>query len=272
MNLLDVQTRLTLLGLSSGAADGTPGPLTDAGIEALFLHQHLGGYARWSRARRTVAAEQLICRMDGIDPGRIDGLAGPQTDHARQIWDARAATGKTAGVELWRDAPERVPAPAPAAAPTWMPRQTQAEVERHYGPIGKNQTTLILPYAMRIAWDTRTKVTKITCHEKVHDALRRALANVADAYGERLGPLGLDLFGGCLNVRRMRGGSAWSMHAWGIAIDIDPARNQLTWHRDRAQMAQPEYVRFVDLMQAEGALSLGRARDYDWMHFQFARF
>jgi hypothetical protein len=79
------------------------------------------------------------------------------------------------------------------------------------------------------------------------------------------------LFGGCLNVRRMRGGSAWSMHSWGIAFDFDPDRNQLRWGRDRAAFAKPEYNKWFELWEEEGAVSLGRVRNFDWMHVQFAR-
>ena len=98
------------------------------------------------------------------------------------------------------------------------------------------------------------------------------LVRVLDHYGpERIRELGLDLFGGCLNVRRMRGGSAWSVHAWGAALDFDPERNQLRWGRARARFARPEYEKWWALWEAEGFLSLGRARDFDWMHVQAAR-
>jgi hypothetical protein len=36
-------------------------------------------------------------------------------------------------------------------------------------------------------------------------------------------------------------------------------------------MAQPEYAPFLDLWEAEGFVSLGRARNFDWMHVQAAR-
>lgn len=83
--------------------------------------------------------------------------------------------------------------------------------------------------------------------------------------------IGLDLFGGSLNVRKMRGGSAYSMHSWGIAIDFDPERNQLKWGKDRARLAQPDAVPFWLEWEREGWLSLGRARDFDHMHVQAAR-
>ena len=69
----------------------------------------------------------------------------------------------------------------------------------------------------------------------------------------------------------MRGGSSWSMHSWGIAVDIDPDRNQLNMNRKEATLAKPVYDKFWQFVYDEGAISLGIERDYDWMHFQFAR-
>ena len=69
----------------------------------------------------------------------------------------------------------------------------------------------------------------------------------------------------------MRGGTQYSMHSWGIAIDFDPERNQLNWGRDRARLAAADCVPFWDIWEAEGWVSLGRARNFDWMHVQAAR-
>ena len=69
----------------------------------------------------------------------------------------------------------------------------------------------------------------------------------------------------------MRGGTRWSTHAWGIAIDYDPDRNQLKWGRDRAAFARPEYDAWWRLWEEEGWVSLGRTRNYDWMHVQAAK-
>lgn len=153
---------------------------------------------------------------------------------------------------------------------TIWPRQ--ADVPKFYGARGGNQSLLELPYAMRIAWDLRKTVKRISVHRKVHDSAARAFARIADTYSapERKA-LGLDLFGGCLNVRKMRGGSAWSMHSWGIAIDFDPARNQLNWGSDKARLADPDAEPFWQAWEDEGWLSLGRARNRDFMHVQAAR-
>jgi hypothetical protein len=61
------------------------------------------------------------------------------------------------------------------------------------------------------------------------------------------------------------------MHAWSIAIDFDPARNQLSWSHTRARLAKPDAVKFWEFWESEGWVSLGRAKDYDWMHIQAAR-
>jgi len=83
--------------------------------------------------------------------------------------------------------------------------------------------------------------------------------------------LKLDLWGGCLNVRRMRGGRKYSTHSWGIAVDYDPLHNRLKWGRDKALFARPEYNKWWEFWEKEGWVSLGRTRNFDWMHIQAAK-
>ena len=91
-------------------------------------------------------------------------------------------------------------------------------------------------------------------------------------YGEsKIRELRLDLYGGSFVKRKKRGGSTWSTHAWGIAVDFDPDKNQLQWGRDRAYFARPEYNDWWACWEAEGWVSLGKVANYDWMHIQAAR-
>ncbi|WP_407489443.1 M15 family metallopeptidase domain-containing protein [Elizabethkingia anophelis] len=88
--------------------------------------------------------------------------------------------------------------------------------------------TIDLPFPLRIAWDTNTKVNKLTCNKVIAEPLKVVFADILKAYGyDKIKELGIDLFGGCFNFRQMRGGSNYSVHSWGLAIDLDPSRNQL---------------------------------------------
>ena len=146
-------------------------------------------------------------------------------------------------------------------------------MDSFYGPKGTSQVSLILPYKMRIAWDLDSVISKFTCHEKVRESLERIFVRTLDHYGfEEIQRLRLDLFGGCLNVRKMRGSTtAWSIHSWGCAVDIDPEHNALKTKKPAATLSHAAYDPWWRFVYDEGAIGLGRERDYDWMHFQFAR-
>jgi hypothetical protein len=141
-----------------------------------------------------------------------------------------------------------------------------------FGAPGENLVSLYLPYRMRLAWDPHVEVHRFTCHEKVHDAFLNVFADALRHYGlDRIKELRLDWFGGCYNNRFKRGGTQLSMHAWGIAVDLDPERNQLRQHHDTAEFAKADYEPFWKIVEAQGLVSLGRTHDFDWMHFQAAR-
>ena len=59
-----------------------------------------------------------------------------------------------------------------------------------------------------IVVDLGTKVSAISCHEKVADSLARVLDRVHQHYGEEeIKRLHLERYGGCYNPRKKRGGS-----------------------------------------------------------------
>lgn len=131
--------------------------------------------------------------------------------------------------------------------------------------------TLELPYPMRLAWDLDTKVNKIRVHKLVKDNFKAVFDDLLAHYGyEKLVELGIDLFGGSFAYRKMRGGSSWSKHSWGIAIDLDPVRNQLHETKATARFARPEYKPMIDIFYKHGFIGLGPERDFDFMHFEIA--
>jgi hypothetical protein len=167
---------------------------------------------------------------------------------------------------------DRSAAPMPLpnlVKPVW-PRQ--AGVRDFFGDVGQHQRTIEIPYEMTLSWAPGTRVKRMSVHEKVADAVTKALQDVSNTYSlKEREKLGLNVFGGSLNVRKMRGGSNYSMHSWGIAIDFDPARNGLVTHQPEARLSHEDAKPFRDAFRKVGALSLGEAIGRDWMHFQFAR-
>ena len=134
---------------------------------------------------------------------------------------------------------------------------------------GSYLVTVNLPYPMRIAWDTKVTVNRVRCHKLIAGRLKLVFDDLLKTYGlPKIQELGIDLFGGCFNFRKMRGGSDWSKHSWGIAIDLDPARNQLKETSKTARFARPEYKQMIDIFYKHGFISLGREKNYDWMHFE----
>ena len=122
---------------------------------------------------------------------------------------------------------------------------------------------------MKLAWDKSTKVTTIRCHKLVADNFSSVFNEILEVYGlAKIQELGIDLFGGCFNFRSMRGGSDYSRHSWGIAIDLDPERNQLKETSRTARFARPEYDKLHEIFEKYGFENMGKVKGYDWMHFQ----
>lgn len=148
---------------------------------------------------------------------------------------------------------------------------TDEQIIAKYGQPGdtNNLTFITLPYRNRIAWDTATIITRIQCHKLIADPLLMVHTDLLAHYGyEELKRLGIDLFGGCYNYRKMRGGNRWSRHSWAIAEDRDPARNGLKIKKPQAQFSKPEYKPMIDIYYKNGFIGYGPEKNYDWMHFE----
>lgn len=262
-----IQRSLQLLDFYQGPVDGLFGPLTHASIQSALV-KHLGvGTTKWLPARREIAYQQLMMHLMGIPVGTIDGVIGPLTRQAVVEWQDRL-----------RDIPGNPTPPKPDTTvilPGDKPINrwpTQASVPQFYGPIGQNQVKVTPPYQLYL-YDSRTKVKTISLHTKVAASAERVLNRVLSAYSsEEINKLRLNRYFGSLNVRKMKGGKSWSMHSWGIALDFDANYNQLRWGKDRASFAKAVYDPWWEAWESEGWVSLGRERNYDYMHVQAARF
>ncbi len=101
---------------------------------------------------------------------------------------------------------------------------TDAQIIKAFGQPGNpdNFTIIQLPYPMRIAWDLKTQVHKMQCHELAEHRFLSVFNDLLTHYGlAELQRLGIDIFGGCVNVRTMRGSKTkWSRHSWGIDMVV----------------------------------------------------
>jgi len=153
---------------------------------------------------------------------------------------------------------------------------TTNEIVKKYGKPNETGegylTTILLPYPMKLAWDLDTKVSKMRCHKLAAEAFENVFNDLLAHYGmKEIERLGIDLFGGCFNYRKMRGGSEWSKHSWAIAIDLDPARNKLKETAKTARFARPEYQPMIDIFYRHGFINLGIEKNYDWQHFELRK-
>jgi hypothetical protein len=236
----------------AGDLDGVPGPASLAA--AYRVDGVLGQLGVVSPSDIVIAAAQAILEAEGFNPGPVDGKWGVRTDGAYLEWRAAGLGVPFLDRSLEADFGR------------------QADVVRRFGDAGSAACTsgkVVMPWRTVLAWDRSQVITSFSCHEMVAPSAQRALDRIAETHSAvQIRHLGLHLFGGCYNYRPMRGGKALSMHAWGLAIDFDPARNRLTWSGQRARLGQPDASAFWSIWEAEGWTSLGRARGYDWMHVQ----
>lgn len=221
-----------------------------------------------------VIVEQIMLSMFfPKDPPLVfDGVAGPSTRYALEKYQD-AIRDMSTPIQLspeTKDNPKYTP--AGFVKPDFG---RQSEVVSMFGNPAdeKNLVRIPTPYPLYLDWQLSQQVNTFLIHKKVADSAKAAMQAILDHYGkDEIHKLGLDQFGGCYNPRKMRGGSSWSMHAWGIAIDWDADRNGLRSNAQTAYFSTNKKCHaFLDIWEAYGWTSLGRTRNYDWMHVQAPR-
>lgn len=261
-NLADFQRLAADLGLYKSGIDGQWGPATRNAMDILTTGNE--SIRQWPRDRLIVAGVQLALTKLGYPVGNIDGLLGQHTQEAFNAWQFKKTYGK-------KEILDRVVTnPTPSNV---FPKQR--DIARFYGNPGEEvQRQLVKvspPFQMVLDWDPNKKISSFQLHRKCAESAGRALQRILDFYGAQgVHRLGLDRFAGSYNHRKMRGGNAWSMHAYGCAIDFYAEPNGLRTRCPDAAFCAEEYVPFFDIWESEGWTSLGRAIGRDWMHVQAA--
>ena len=164
-----------------------------------------------------IYCQQIGLKTLGFDPGPADGLDGPKT---------KAALAKSAAARFGSKAEAKK---ADGSRPP-RPKPTTADKTRLFGKAGSPpMTTFKPPYPMEFSWGG--PVSKIGCHKLIAAPLESALKEIGDKGAAWVKKYGLNIYAGCFNFRRSRGGSGLSDHAWAIAIDLNPDANgnRQTW-------------------------------------------
>lgn len=239
--------------------DGIFGRKTETAMHVLLGNNiRVSIWNDWPLNRKTVAAQQIIITKTGFECRPYDGWIGPTT---------------LAALERFQNHLRDIPLGKEQEGPhnRW-PVDNGANLDRFYGRPGTNHTLLTLPYPLRIAWDPDQELTAININEHCARSAERVLQNVLKHYGhERIVQLGLDLYSGCYNNRPKTGGSTKSVHAYAAALDFDHKHNQYRWGADRARFASSLYNEWWEFWEKEDWISLGRERNFDWMHVQAAQ-
>lgn len=201
-------------------------------ITQAAVAERLGCAATTKEIQRTVGAAQ-------------DGVMGPRT---------LAAIAAKLGVQV---------------------QVTQSEVRSGksiYGAAGDESNLVRIAPPYTLYFDGKP-VTSIRVHRLVATRVSEVLNKVLAHYGaERIHALGLDVYDGAYTYKRTTGGSSMSIHAWGLAIDFGAARNGLHVHAPQAQFSGKEYEAWWRIWEEAGWHSLGREKNYDWMHVQAVPF
>lgn len=152
----------------------------------------------------------------------------------------------------------------------WPHDDTESKME-FYGDFHQNgwgaKNLVRVKPPFKVYYDGREIEAGLLVHKKIADAVMAAMTEIWDKCGhsqEAVDKTGASDFGGCLNIRKIKGSNNWSNHSWACAIDLSPKTNGFnTGHGTIGNVV-------VDAFKRQGALWGG---DYkgrtDPMHFEF---
>lgn len=145
------------------------------------------------------------------------------------------------------------------------PRGSNGQVSKKW--FSENMVKWTPPYTIYYSDGKRTPLKTIFLHKKVVSVYTAAFTEVKNTFEPKeINDLRLNISGGAFNYRVIRGGNRLSTHAFGIAIDMDPARNPYP-KKWKEGMINRE---FCDILMKHGIWWRGHNGDVDAMHFQCA--
>lgn len=150
-------------------------------------------------------------------------------------------------------------------SPNLWPKSDNASLRAFYGEPGDEDNLVRIEFPFKTLYEGRP-VTNTRCHRKVAASLTRILKTIGEKFGNQPGIMEeASDYGGLFNFRLKRGGSSYSLHAYGAAIDLDADDNTFkdVWPQ-HADMP----LEIMEVFAREGWVSAGGEWGYDAMHFQ----
>jgi hypothetical protein len=151
---------------------------------------------------------------------------------------------------------------------------TQKEKFQFLGAPGDtdNLVRIKVPFQLHLSWKLGYTIRSFQCHKLIAPNLTKVYQEISKLDPELLADSDFDIWGGCYEFRPVRGtekkaSPPFSDHAWGAAVDHDPARNGLRTRTERANWAKPEYKPIHDIFEKYGFINIGKFIGRDWMHW-----
>ncbi len=149
--------------------------------------------------------------------------------------------------------------------PNPWPNPDQRSLKKFYGEPGDESNLVMIEFPYPMYYGGK-HVTRTRVHKKCADSLLKVLNNIKDLFPHH--PQVRDEandYGGIFNFRNKRGGTSYSLHAWGAAIDLDADDNTF---RDSWPMKADMPLEIMECFAREGWKSAGAFWGYDAMHFE----
>jgi hypothetical protein len=140
------------------------------------------------------------------------------------------------------------------------PKTSARALSQFYGDAGDESKLVNLPVTgLGVKYEGRACKT-VRCNARVSESLERIIKELSKHHPEFLAD-----YNGCFNFRRMRGGSSYSLHAYGAAIDFMAGTNgnKTSWP-SKASMP----ITVMEIFAREGWLPAGAFWQRDAMHMQ----
>lgn len=145
------------------------------------------------------------------------------------------------------------------------PAPDQASLRAFYGAPGDESQLVRIEFPYPMFFNDK-RVTSTRVHRKCAASLLRVLTAIGSRFATEphIKDEAQD-FGGVFNFRLKRGGSTYSLHAYGAAIDLDADDNSF---RASWPMQSDMPLEIMEEFAREGWIAAGAFWGFDPMHFQ----